>query len=225
MRRSRPFRSVTSMSPFGRKTMLHGNASALVTMATRMRWCSAVSYTIGAVGSFLPQRPVGAIGMPPRISTFCWLSKAREPKVATRTSASVPMSASLLREIITTDLLQPTRQYRSPPRRLLRGGRRKPPQVPGQARGLVEKPLGRDGVADTRAHGELMQVLHDIGLPKGPPRDAVDSLAPEVAKPICVEQQIQHGRIRRPAARPARDGGLVDLRPPLGWRRTVRKNR
>ena len=74
-------RSVTSRSPFGRNAMLHGKASAFVTTTTLIFWPSAVSYTIGVVGNFLPdgagQRPRGATGMPrpPGISStfFCAL--------------------------------------------------------------------------------------------------------------------------------------------------------
>ena len=73
MMRSRAARSVTSMLPSGRNATVHGNDSAFVTATTRMRWPSAVSYSTAFSGSFLPQRPRGATGMPKPgiISTFC----------------------------------------------------------------------------------------------------------------------------------------------------------
>src|SRR6476661_2703118 len=97
------------MSPFGRNAMLHGNASAFVTTTTLIFWPSAVSYTIGVVGSFLPvpfgHSPRGATGMPrsPGISsTFRCANPAYDAA-----TTSVSASGAVHRVFITIGLLFP----------------------------------------------------------------------------------------------------------------------
>ena len=74
--------------------------------------------------------------------------------------------------------------------------RRELPEIASQAGGLIKKALGRDSIAETRAHtGRVMQMPDGERLPYRM-SCRIDSLPPQIAKAIGVEQQVQRRRIR-----------------------------